>query len=998
MTEAPPDTLMTAPSGTGGAVDSDGSRRQLTLLFCDLSDSVRLGELMEAEDYAALLASFRRLSREIIPRHGGHIARMQGDGVLALFGHPTAREDDGRRATEAALELHAAVGALPARDPGGAPLTLHSGIHAGLVYLSDGDVERGRFELLGTVPNVAARLSAMAEADDILVSDETLGPQRHFFATSARMQVQVRGRAEPLSVYRVLGRADARNRFEAMSRRGLFPFIGREGPLQQLRESLRRALAGAPQGVTLCGGPGLGKTRLIEELLRHASAARCRVLRGYCESYLSAEPLQPFAQMMRAVQSDGDADALLAETRQQAARSGPGAMGMLFDGLATRQPLLLVIDAWKWSDEASQQALDAGLALQRPICVLLASREVPDGLSSRPTTVIELKPMEGAEAAEAVHHLLPDADPFMVAEIHRYAGGIPLFIEELCHSASAQGMQSLAGLRPRGQAWLNGLIESRDGRLPAEQGSLVRAAAVMGNVFPAWLLESITGHGAESPAVRGLAAQDFVFPGEGGTLRFKHGITRDVVYEAVGLHERKALHRRIARALEAHAELVLGDDLLEALAYHCAAGELPQEAVRHAESAGDKAMAASALDRARAQYSAALQALDASAPLDRDGQLHWCAIAQKLGMACVFDPLALADGLATFERGAAMARSSGDLTALARAEYWLGYLCYAKGLSRPAVAHCEAALDLAAQAGDARLAAQVRATLGQALLSAAQYDRALGLLDAALDSKRRQATPAGSKLAVGSAYALACKGYLLGDRGRFSEADDCFAQALHMLGDMRHQVAASVHHWLSVVRQWQGRWEEALRAADEAASIAEQVKSRQQLAMGRALAGHARWMISRDPKALQSMREATRWIEARKGGLATSLNHGWLIEGALAEGRLAEARRHAARLFLRARQDDRIGEALGCRALAQAASAAGDFTSAERYLRWASRSAELRGSGHERAANTLCEAQVELDRGRVGETRRLLDAARPAFEAMGMWWHLERAARVAERL
>jgi class 3 adenylate cyclase len=120
MTEAPSDTLMTAPSGTGGPLDSDGSRRHLTLLFCDLSDSVRLGELMEAEDYAGLLASFRSLSREIILRHGGHIARMQGDGVLALFGHPTAREDDGRRATEAALELHAAVGALPARDPGGA--------------------------------------------------------------------------------------------------------------------------------------------------------------------------------------------------------------------------------------------------------------------------------------------------------------------------------------------------------------------------------------------------------------------------------------------------------------------------------------------------------------------------------------------------------------------------------------------------------------------------------------------------------------------------------------------------------------------------------------------------------------------------------------------------------------------------------------------------------------------------------------------------------------
>jgi class 3 adenylate cyclase/tetratricopeptide (TPR) repeat protein len=984
---------MTGRLGDALPLDAEGHRRYLTLLFSDLSDSTRLGELMEAEDYAELLADLRALCREIIVRHGGHIARMQGDGVLALFGYPAPHEDDGRRATDAALELHAAVSALASRGPDGAPLTLHSGIHAGLVLLSDGDLERGRFELLGNVPNVAARLSTIAEADDVLVSEETLGPQARFFITSERIDLQVKGRAAPVAAFRVLGRAASHNRFDAMSRHGLCPFVGREHSVRQLREHLRRATTGPTQCVALCGGPGMGKTRLVEELLRHASATRCRVLRGYCESYLSAEPLQPFVQMLRTVQgSDADGPGL-AEALEHAARGGPAAMGGLFDALAARQPLLLVIDDWQWADEASLRTLDVVLALQRPVCVLLVSRSAPEGLPSQ-AVVIDLLPLNDLEAAEVVRHLLPNADPFVAAEIHRYAGGIPLFIEELCHSAAAQGPRNLLGLHLGDRAWLDSLIESRVGRLPAEQARLVRAAAVIGNVFPGWLLERITGQAADSPAVQALAAQDFVFPGEqAGTLRFKHGITRDAVYEAVGLHERKAMHRRIAQALHAQAESGAADDLLEALAYHCAAGDLPRDAAQHAERAGDKAMAASALDRARAQYAAALRALDATAPLDRERQLRWCAVAQKLGMACVFDPLALADGLATFERGVALARASGDLQALARAEYWLGYLCYAKGLSRPAVAHCEASLDLAAQLDDARLAAQVRATLGQALLSACRYDRALGLLDAALDSKRRQGHP-GNNVAVGSAYALACKGYLLGDRGHFAGADECFAEALQLLGDVRHQVAASVRHWVSVVRQWQGRWEEALRAAEEAAEIAEQVKSRQQLAMGRALAGHARWMIARDPLALQAVRDATVWIEARKGGLATSLNHGWLVEGALAEGRTDEARRHAARLLLRARHDDRIGEALGCRALAQAASATGDFARAAHWLGVAQRSAEIRGSAHERAANALCEAQLELDRGRAGEARRLLDAACVALEAMRMRWHLERAQRM----
>jgi tetratricopeptide (TPR) repeat protein len=732
---------------------------------------------------------------------------------------------------------------------------------------------------------------------------------------------------------------------------------------------------------------------LIEEFLQSPSVARCLVLRASCEGDFNAEPLQPFVQVVRSICAEEEAEPGLFDASSHALAMGAAGMRDLFDLLASRGPVVLVIDDWHWADEASQLALDAILGIARPISILLASRTVPDGLASA-ATIVEVPPLTEEEAAAQVARLLPAADPFMVAEITRYAGGIPLFIEELCHAAAAQGWSGLTNLRGSGRAWLNVMIASRVERLPAPEAELVRAAAVIGSVFPDWLLERITGHGAHSAAMKMLAEKDFIYAGpEPGTQRFKHGITRDAIYETVGLGERKRMHRQIAQTLRDHAQPGDADELLEALAYHCALGGMLSEACDHAERAGDKAMAASALDRARTQYAAALRALDLAAPLDRTAQLRWCAIARKLGLACVFDPLALADGLATFERAESLATQSGDLPALARAQYWLGYLCYAKGLARPAISKCRSALDLALRMNDERFAAQARATLGQALLSACDYDTALGLLDTALEARRRPLRQ-DEKVAVGPAYSLACKGYLLGDRGHFSGADECFAEALHVLRDVRHQVAASVRHWMSVVLQWQGRWDEAATAADEATSIAMAVRSRQQLAMGQALAGRSRWMVSRDPLALQKIREATAWIASQRGALATSLNHAWIVEGALAQGNDGEARRHAALLLVRARTHDRIGEALGCRALALSAAQAQDFKRARRWLQLSRRSAQLRGSAHEHAANLMCEAQIEIRQGHRAHAEALLDEACSAFEPMRMLWHLEQARLV----
>ncbi|PTT78088.1 hypothetical protein DBR42_24175, partial [Pelomonas sp. HMWF004] len=426
-----------------------GHRRLLTLLFVDLSGSTAMAEWMEAEHYATMLAGLRALYERIVPHHGGVIARIQGDGMLAVFGHPEVREDDGRRATEAALELHAAVrslmppGLLPAGFVG---LTLHSGIHAGVVLVNEGDQMRGRFELLGNAPNIAARLAEAAKADEIIASDESLGLQSQFFETGPRFVLQLRGRATPLAAYRVFGRAAVGRRFEASVRRGLAPFVGRCSELTRLDAALAGALSGRTLWLGLRAGAGVGKTRLTEEFLRRAADQACRIHRGYCESYLSAEPLQPFLQMLRGMASMADAPPELFAAQHSPPGQRADALLALLLALARRTPQLVFIDDLQWADDASLRLLHrlrtGALAQSLPLLLLSASRPQPGmlpGTHDDPAELIELPPLTELEAARAVQQLLPQIDPFIAAEVQRHAGGNPLFIEELCHAAADAG-------------------------------------------------------------------------------------------------------------------------------------------------------------------------------------------------------------------------------------------------------------------------------------------------------------------------------------------------------------------------------------------------------------------------------------------------------------------------------------------------------------------------------------------------------------------------------
>ncbi|MBV8605797.1 MAG: AAA family ATPase [Pelomonas sp.] len=967
-----------------------GQRRYLTLLFADLSGSTALSEALEAEDYAELLARLRHCYREIVARHGGTVVRIQGDGMLAIFGHPQPREDEGRHACEAALELHAAVRELRAGAAGRQRLSLHSGIHAGLVLVDAGDAVRGLFELLGQTPNIAARLSDLAGPDEILVSEETLGLHKHYFATGERLLLQLKGRSQPLAAYTVRARVALERRFDASVQRGLSPFVGRADELGRLRDALQDCLGGAPRWISLCAAAGIGKTRLIEEFLLRAAAGVCRVQRGHCSGDLSAEPLEPFLQILRTLERGADALPELEAARQCPAPARAAALLNLIEALARRAPLVLAIDDLHWADDASLALLhrlhDHALVQGLPLLMLTATRLQPHlkQIASAEREVLALRPFDEAEASAAVAQLLPQTDPFVLAEVQRHAGGNALYIEELCHALNRGAVAQAEGAR--GSAWLNGLIESRLARLAPEPARVLRAAAVIGPVVPLWLLAKLAGCGADAPAVAALADEDFLLPGlSPDELRFKHGITHGVVYEAIGLAERQAMHRRVGAELRARAAAGGPAASHELLAHHDGAAGAWSDAAVHAEAAGDQALEASALDRAKRQFRAAFTALE-FLPDTEARRLHWIAIAQRFGLACVFD--ASRADLRVLRHAVGLAHGAGDDALSARADYWHGYVSYALGETRSGLGHCERGLVTAQRCGDVALIAQLRGTLGQLRAAAADYDEAVVLLDEAVAVQRRVPRRPG-RLPVGLAYSLCCRAAVLGDRGEFAAADAVFAEALDLVTGTGHAVEASILGWRACVLLWQGRWHEAERTAELQHHVGGRVRSLFTFSMGHAMAAYAAWMDRRSPQALAQVRDATAWLAARGGGLYHSLNHGWLAELQAEAGATGLARGHVAQALRRGRQHDWIGGAMALRAAAGLAERAGDAAGTARYLALARRVAARRQARHEFAVTDLFEARLRHARGARADA--LLDAAETVFERLGMAWHLAQA-------
>src|SRR3954447_20315721 len=277
-------------------------RKTVTVLFCDVTGFTSLGERVDPETMRRVMLRYFDAMRTVLERHGGTIEKFIGDAVMAVFGVPTLREDDAVRAVAAAAEMGAAREALndELEREWGVRISTRTGVNTGEVLA--GDPSRGDSFVSGDAVNLAARLEQNAGVGEVLLGDTTAQLVRSAAQIEDAGYVQVKGKAEPVRTWRLIRMLGSRPGFV----RATAPLVGRRRQLAELESSFERACKGCEcRLVTVVGPAGIGKSRLVEELLDRV-ADRARVARGRCLSYgtLTYWPLAEVVRELAAIDAD----------------------------------------------------------------------------------------------------------------------------------------------------------------------------------------------------------------------------------------------------------------------------------------------------------------------------------------------------------------------------------------------------------------------------------------------------------------------------------------------------------------------------------------------------------------------------------------------------------------------------------------------------------------------------------------------------------------------
>jgi len=262
----------TAPAPVQGA---EPDRRPLTVLFCDLVNSTMLSTVLDSEDLRELIRDYRESAATAIEEFGGFPSSFVGDGIMVLFGFPTAQEDAAERAARAGLGIVKAVQQLNEHlgSSAAGALAVRIGIATGLVVVGDliGRATAEEDAVIGETPNLAARLQAIAGPNEVIVTSSTKRLLSELFDCEDLGPQTLKGFPEPVRAWRVICPRGTASRFEITHAGGLLPLVGREEELQILQRRWRRAVQGDGQVVLVSGDAGIGKSRLVQELKMEAA-------------------------------------------------------------------------------------------------------------------------------------------------------------------------------------------------------------------------------------------------------------------------------------------------------------------------------------------------------------------------------------------------------------------------------------------------------------------------------------------------------------------------------------------------------------------------------------------------------------------------------------------------------------------------------------------------------------------------------------------------------
>ena len=648
----------------------EGERKQVTVLFADIKGSLELIEGDDPEKAQALFDSTTGAMMEAVHRYEGTVNKVLGDGIMALFGAPIAHEDHAVRACYAALAMQetARRNAEEMRREHGVEVQVRIGINSGeVVVRAIGNDLTMDYDAIGQTTHLASRMEQLAIPGTARITGETLRLAEGFVQVKPLGPTPVKGLKDPVEVFELTGADLSATRLQAAVSRGLTRFVGRQAELEAIARALAQAKDGQGQIVAVTGEPGVGKSRLFYEFAHSHRTEGWLILECGAVSYGGTTPYLPVVQLLKNYFRIEDRDdvrsirekvsgklltldeelkpmlvpllALLDIRVEDAAwetldppqrrRRTLEAIKSLLLRESRVQPVILVFEDLHWVDTETQAFLDSiGDSLPAaPMLLLVNYRpEYEHAWATRTYyTQCRIDPLRPESTEELLGTLLGE-DAGIVPlkrKLTEQTGGNPFFLEESVRTLVESGV--LAGepgaYRLVGDveaivvpATVQGVLAARVDRLMVEDKRLLQMAAVIGKDVPYRLLAAIADE-PEDDLQSGLAdlrTAEFLyetrlFPDREYT--FKHALTHEVVYRSILQDRRRALHRRIAEAIES----VFADRLpeqVERLAHHYTEAELPDRAVDYWQQAGERAKERSANVEAVAHLTKGLELVE----------------------------------------------------------------------------------------------------------------------------------------------------------------------------------------------------------------------------------------------------------------------------------------------------------------------------------------------------------------------------------------------------
>jgi class 3 adenylate cyclase/tetratricopeptide (TPR) repeat protein len=817
----------------------DAERKQVTVLFADVSGSMDLAEQEDPEEWRKIMQRFFSLLAETVDRFEGTVDKFTGDGIMAIFGAPVAHEDHARRACYAALQMldDVAEYAAELRRERGLNFSTRIGINSGEVVAGAIGGEEGAYTAIGHTVGLAQRMEALAEPGRAYLTEHAAELARGFLDLRDLGEFEIKGASRPVQVFALEGVGQARTRLDLARERGFSRFVGREREIEQLQEALRRAKEGDAGAIGVVAEPGIGKSRLYHEFVQRCRSDGTEVFEAQGQAHGKSIPFMPILQMLRAFFGIGDGDPEQLAREKIAGRallldtSFADDLPLLFDFLGVPDPdrpvaqmspearqralaevlcklvgnpsrkktLMLVFEDLHWIDEGSQamiQGLIDGFGGTRTLVLANYRPEYAPPWGETPCwQALELAPLRREDTRELLRDLAGE-DPSLDGldePIHERTGGNPFFIEEIVRELAEAGY--LVGERgayrlakPVEDAGVpitvQAVLAARIDRLGADAKQLLQVASVLGKEVSSEALAMAAGLEEEAMdrALRELIEGGFLYEAElypQRLLAFRHPLTREVAYGTQLAEQRAATHAKAARALTELNPPDRHDELSALIADHLRQGDEPLEAARWSARGAYWAGHARPRDSLRLWH----QVMELVEGLEEDEEVANLAIHSRLSQL----QYAWRVGM-NREEEARLAAEAEEIAKRRNDLHSLALLRVAIAV-RPGLEHeaeewlaaVRETVGLADRTGDPHLQVAIRSAGAYAYLMTGRFDDFERTLDEVMELVGEDGS-IGAGLILGSpiAWSLMGKGMVRREKLEFDEAEAFFERALRV--------------------------------------------------------------------------------------------------------------------------------------------------------------------------------------------------------------------------